>query len=230
MSQLLLLSNSGVHGEEYLAWAEEAIAELLEGMRTVAFVPYALHDLDAYTATARRKFESMGFELRAVHEAETPAAGVREADAVFVGGGNTFRLLTRLHQTGLIDAIRKRVREGMRYIGSSAGTNVACPTIKTTNDMPIVHPPTFEALGLVRFQINPHYLDPDPASKHMGETREQRIREFHEMNDAPVVALREAAFLRVDGDSVRLGGRTGARLFRRGADPTEHLPGEMLEL
>jgi dipeptidase E len=148
---------------------------------------------------------------------------------MFIGGGNTFRLLTLLHEKALIAPIRKRVAAGMPYMGSSAGTNVASPTIKTTNDMPIVYPPTFDALNLVPFQINPHYLDPDPASKHQGETREQRIREFHEMNETPVVGLREPALIRIDGARAELLGDAGARLFKRGSQPVELATGDRLD-
>jgi dipeptidase E len=144
------------------------------------------------------------------------------AEAVFVGGGNTWRLLKALYEMDLLALIRARVLEGsLLYAGASAGSNVAGPTIKTTNDMPIVETPSLQALGLVSFQINPHYLDPDPASKHMGETRETRLREFHEENDTPVVGLREGAILRVEGESIVLKGQAGARLFRRGQEPVE---------
>jgi dipeptidase E len=151
-----------------------------------------------------------------------------EAEAVFVGGGNTFRLLARLQQAGLVETLRDRVAAGMRYMGASAGTNLACPTIRTTNDMPVVQPVDFVALGLVPFQVNPHYLDPDPASAHMGETREERIREYLEENDAPVVGLREGSWIAVEGAVARLEGPRPARLFRRGRDPEEIDPGSDL--
>ncbi|HEV8204841.1 MAG TPA: dipeptidase PepE, partial [Pyrinomonadaceae bacterium] len=147
----------------------------------------------------------------------------------FIGGGNTFRLLKTLYEFDLIDVIRERVDAGMPYIGSSAGSNMACPTIRTTNDMPIVQPPSFNALGLVTFQINAHYLDPDPNSKHMGETREERINQFHEENEMPVVGLREGAMLRIENGETILRGSTGARIFRRGLEPIEILPGARLD-
>ena len=143
------------------------------------------------------------------------------ADAIFTGGGNTFRLLKTLYERDLLDVIRTRVRGGVPYIGSSAGTNIACPTIKTTNDMPIVFPPSFDALGLVDFQINPHYLDPDESSTHKGETREQRILEFLEENDTMVVGIREGSALRVENGMATLVGDKPARVFRRGRDPEE---------
>lgn len=224
MTRLLLLSNSTIHGEGFLDWAEETIRGYMGERRRIAFVPFALQDQDGYANTARERLARMGFVVESVHEGD-PRETVRAADAVFVGGGNTFRLLTRLIETGLVEEIRRAVGGGTSYIGSSAGTNVACPTIKTTNDMPIIYPPSFDALGLIPFQINPHYLDPDPSSKHMGETREQRIREFHEMNETPVLGLREGSWLRIENGDVNLGGRRGARLFRRGAEPREFEPG-----
>jgi dipeptidase E len=164
--------------------------------------------------------------VRSVHETPEPARAVAEAEAVFVGGGNTFRLLKALWEFRVLDAIRERVASGMPYLGSSAGSIVAGPTIRTTKDMPIVQPPSFEALGLVEFQISPHFLDPDPASRHMGETQEERISQFHEEADVPVAGLREGAMLRVTGASVVLKGGAGARLFRRGASPLEARPVE----
>jgi dipeptidase E len=171
----------------------------------------------------------MGLGLDAIHLALDPREAVDEASGIFIGGGNTFRLLKALYDHDLVDGIRRRVEAGTPYLGTSAGTNVACVSIKTTNDMPIVYPPTFEALGLVPFQINPHYLDPDPASKHQGETREQRIREFHEMNETPVLGLREPAFLRIDDGRGDLLGKAGARLFRKGRAPVELATGHRLD-
>ncbi|MCU1245647.1 MAG: peptidase dipeptidase [Acidobacteria bacterium] len=148
-----------------------------------------------------------------------------DAEAVFVGGGNTFRLLRTLHRRSLVEPIRELVRAGMPYLGSSAGTNVAAPTIKTTNDMPIVEVPSLDGFGFVPFQINPHYLDPSPASTHMGETREERISDYLEENDIPVIGLREGSALRAEQGSVRLVGERTARLFRRGQPPAELAPG-----
>jgi len=157
-----------------------------------------------------------------------PIDDLRNADAVFVGGGNTFRLLKTLYERDLLAPIRDRVRAGLPYLGSSAGTVIAAPTIKTTNDMPIVEPPSFAALGLVKFQMNPHYLDPDPLSTHKGETREERIREFLEENDVPVVGLREGSILRVEDGTTTLLGTKTARIFRRGEEPLEAEPGMLV--
>ena len=227
--RVLLISNSTLHGGGYLGHCEAELRDFLAAVSRVLFIPYALFDHDAYAAVARGRFEELGLKLDSVHESEDPRRAVAEAEAVFIGGGNTFRLLTRLYAEELVEPIRSRVAQGMPYVGSSAGSNVACRTIKTTNDMPIIEPPSFDALALVPFNLNPHYLDPDPGSTHMGETREQRIREFHEENDWPVVGLREGALLRIEGGTAKLKGSTGGRLFRRGEEPSELAPGERLD-
>jgi dipeptidase E len=219
--ELLLLSNSTDHGSPYLAHARETITGFVPARGTLAFVPYALADHDGYTEVVRTALAPAGITVRGVHAGGDPVAALRGADAVFVGGGNTFRLLRDLYATGLRDALRTAVRGGLPYMGASAGTNMAGPTIRTTNDMPIVAPPSFAALDLVPFQLNPHYVDPVPGGTHMGETREQRLTEFLECNDVPVLGLREGTWLRVADGSARLGGPLDARLFRRGAAPRE---------
>ena len=196
MSRVLLISNSTLFGSGYLDHAETEIRDFLGNAKRVLFIPFALYDRDAYTETARARFEKMGYELTSIHNPLDRFQAIAETEAIFTGGGNTFRLLKTLYDQYLLGPIRQRVAEGMPYIGSSAGSNIAGPTIRTTNDMPIVQPPSFDALSLVSFQINPHYLDPDPNSKHMGETREKRIAEFLEENDTPVLALREGAMAR----------------------------------
>jgi len=227
--RLLLISNSTLHGSGYLDHAERQIRDFLVGAPPVLFVPFALFDRDAYAEQARRRFDTMGLSLAGIHRAADPRRAVLEAKALFIGGGNTFRLLKTLQDLSLLESIRRRVAEGMPYIGSSAGSVVSSPSIRTTNDMPIVEPSSLEALGLVSFQINAHYLDPDPASTHMGETREERLRQFHEENATPVVGLREGTMLWIEGDSVRLLGVAPARIFRRGQDPMEVPPGSALE-
>jgi dipeptidase E len=171
----------------------------------------------------------LGVRVVGLHTVSNPRAAVAKADVLYVGGGNTFRLLRAVQSLGLLATVRRRVAAGeLRYLGSSAGTNHACPTIRTTNDMPIVEPRSFEAFGLVPFQINPHYLDADPTSTHMGETREQRLVQFLEENDVPVLALREGAWLRRRGQKLTLHGTSDARLFRRGKPATEYSPGKDL--
>lgn len=227
--KLLLISNSTLYGSGYLDHAESEIRDFVGDVKRVLFVPYALQDRDAYAATAITRFAKMGYELSSIHTAKHPQRAVKDTEAIFIGGGNTFRLLKTLYDHDLLEIIRRRVREGMPYIGSSAGSNVAAPTIKTTNDMPIVEPPSFDALGLVWFQINPHYLDTDPSSTHMGETREQRLLQYLEENDTPVAALREGAMLRIENGETLLKGSSGARIFRRGLEPVEMSAGEQID-
>lgn len=227
--RLLLISNSTLHGSGYLDHAEQEIRDVLGAKEGVLFVPFALHDRDEYAAQARKRFAAMGYALNSIHEAPDPKAAISEAEAIFVGGGNTFRLLNSLYELDLLDQIRERVETGMLYIGSSAGSVIAAPTIRTTNDMPIVEPSSFNSLGLISFQINAHYLDPDPNSTHMGETREVRIIQFLEDNETPVVGLREGCMIRVEQGVHMLKGRTNARIFRRGKEPVELSPGSTLD-
>lgn len=222
--RLLLISNSTVYGRGYLDHAEAEIRDLLTGAKHVVFVPFALYDRTAYTARARQRLQAMGMELTSVHDVSNPGRAIDDAEAIFIGGGNTFRLLKGIYDFGLRDRIREKVASGTRYIGSSAGSIVACPSLKTTKDMPIVQPPSFEALGLVPFQISPHYLDPDPSSTHMGETQEERILQFLEENEEAVVGLREGSMLRVSDGVVTLKGPHSARIFRRGEKPEELAP------
>ena len=228
--RILLISNSTLHGSGYLDHAETEIRSSLGHLKRVLFVPYALFNRDKYAATAQQRFEKMGYALTSVHTASDPVQAVNETDAIFIGGGNTFRLLKALYDNELLGPIRERVANGMPYIGSSAGSNVAGPTIRTTNDMPIVQPPSFDALGLVSFQLNPHYLDADPNSTHMGETREERIMQFLEENETPVIGLREGAMLRIENGTTTLRGSSGARIFRRGETPEEVVPGVELDI
>jgi len=223
--RLLLISNSYSHGANYLDHCAEAIASFLEDAQEVFFVPFAKHssNWEANTNTARERFAEFGVQLHSIldlnHEARDP-----HTTAFFVGGGNTFRLLSTLYVKGLTRFIAENVMSGVPYIGASAGSNVACPTIMTTNDMPIVQTSTLEAMGLVPFQINAHYLDADPESTHKGETREERITEFHEENSVPVIGLREGSWLRVEDELVMLEGTTGAVLFRRDQTPEACTP------
>jgi dipeptidase E len=228
--RILLISNSTLYGSGYLDHAEAEIRSFLGDLKRVLFVPYALFDRDKYAATAQQRFEKMGYELASAHTTSDPVQAVNETDAIFIGGGNTFRLLKALYDNELVGPIRERVASGMPYIGSSAGSNVAGPTIRTTNDMPIVQPPSFDALALVSFQLNPHYLDADPTSKHMGETREERIIQFLEENETPVIGLREGAMLRIENGNTTLRGSSGARIFRRGKTPEEVVPGAQINL
>ena len=230
--RLVLLSNSTNHGGGYLDHAAAAIAGLFLGARRIAFVPFALQDQAGYVERARDRLRAFGLETVSVEEGAAGRRAIEQSDGVFVGGGNTFRLLDRLQRSEMVALLGARARAGMPYLGSSAGTVIAAPTMQTTNDMPIVQPASFAALGLVPFQINCHYLDPEPDSTHMGETRETRLREFLEENATPVVGLREGSWLEVETAPlaaagappalrVILAGPRPARIFRRGADPAE---------
>jgi dipeptidase E len=228
-NRVLLISNSTLYGSGYLDHAAAEICDFLGRVKSVLFVPYALYDRDAYASLAQKRFEKMGFDLTSIHTASDPIRALNDTQAVFIGGGNTFRLLKALYDFHLIEQLRRRVAEGMPYVGSSAGSNVAGPTIKTTKDMPIVQPPSFQALGLVPFQISPHFLDPDPNSTHMGETQEERILQFLEENDTTVAGLREGAMVRVENGLTTLKGSSGARIFRKGLEPVEVQPGAQFD-
>ena len=227
--RVLLISNSTLYGSGYLDHAENEIRSFLGSVTGVLFVPHALYDRDAYASMARDRFQKMGYGLESIHTATNAKQAVNEAEAIFIGGGNTFRLLKALYELDVLQVIRRKVSEGMPYIGSSAGSNVAGPTIKTTKDMPIVQPPSFDALHLVPFQISPHFLDPDPNSTHKGETQEERILQFLEENDTPVAGLREGAMVRAENGSYILKGSSGARIFRKGHEPVETMPGQKLD-
>jgi dipeptidase E len=228
MARLLLISNSTSHGSGYLDHAEAEITDFISKRVRLVFIPHALHDRRSYTVQAECRFREMGLEFTSAHDVSNPSRAIEQAEIIFIGGGNTFRLLHELQRNQLIEPIRRTVRAGTPYIGSSAGSIVACPSLKTTKDMPVVQPLSFEALSLVTFQISPHYLDPDPNSTHMGETQEQRILQFLEENEEPVVGLRECSILRVEGDAVTLKGPHSARIFRRGTHPIEAPPGSDL--
>lgn len=208
-----------LHAGGDAASARPAVIDHLRGARRAVMIPYAQSDHDRATAWFAEWLAPHGIEIAGVHTGADPAAAIAGAEAIFVTGGNSFRLVSALHRLSLIDPVRAAIDGGIPYFGASAGANVACPTIRTTNDMPIVQPPSFAAFNLVPFQINPHYIDPPPPEARIGETREERLIEFLEENEATVVALREQSWLEVDGPSMRLRGTGGAVLFRRGAEP-----------
>jgi dipeptidase E len=217
---LLIVSTSTVYGKPYLSYLKEECADFFTNAPKILFIPFARPggmSHDAYTAKAKEVFASWGFEMRGAHEFADAQEGCRWADGFFTGGGNTFVLAKTLHESGYFNAIDSAVREGKPYMGTSAGCNMTGLSICTTNDMPIVYPPSFNAWGWVPFNINPHYLDPLEGSRHMGETRETRIKEFHQFNDQPVYGLREGSWIRVHGKSLELKGEHSARLFKQGA-------------
>ena len=228
--RLLLLSNSANPGEPYLAWPVPHLRDFLGAGARLFFVPYAgvRMSADAYAAAVRKALAPLGVSVVGAHETPNPCAELARADAIAVGGGNTFQLLAQLYANALVGPIRERVSAGVPYVGWSAGTNVACPTIMTTNDMPIVEPPSFAALALVPFQINPHYTEAR-LPNHGGETRPERIAEFLEINRAArVVGLREGSGLRLEGDRLSLLGTSAAVVFRYGDPPREARPGDDL--
>ena len=222
-----LLGSGGFRTPERIAFLTGHMRSHFGAVERVLFVPYALADHDKYVATLVERGLHAGYTLDGIHRHADPKKAMRAAQAIYIGGGNTFRLLNALYERDLLDEIRARVHAGIPYLGISAGTNVACPTIMTTNDMPIVQPPRLQALGLVPFQINPHYFlgqtfvkTGDDIVPHFGETRDDRIREFHEMNETPVLGLWEGGILRVQDGAVRLEG-AAARLFLRGKEPVD---------
>ena len=228
--RLLLISNSTNAGEEYLKYPIGDIADFLGCVDRVLFIPYAAvsFSYDEYAEKVQRRFDEIGIGVRSIHLEADPVRAVMEAEAVVVGGGNTFALIKKMQEQGLLEPLRDRLAEGMPYVGWSAGSNVACPTIRTTNDMPIVEPESFRAIGAVGFQINPHYLDANPEG-HAGETREQRIEEFIAANrEVYVAGLREGCMLRVEGDGMQLKGPRPLRIFRYGEAPREVQPGDDL--
>lgn len=228
--RLLLLSNSTNAGEPYLEYPKKNIKVFLSPIGEVMFVPYAAvtFSYDDYLQKVRERFAEIGIDVRSVHTEQDPARALSQAQAIVVGGGNTFHLLKTMQEQGLIDVIRKRVSEGVPYVGWSAGSNVACPTIGTTNDMPIVQPASFKAAGLIPFQINPHYLGTH-CKGHAGETREQRIEEYLAANpDMYVAGLREGCILQLEGCVLSLVGQHSVRIFRHGQPPREISPGKDL--
>jgi dipeptidase E len=226
--QLLLVSSSRCHPHGYLDHCEAEVRRLFAGLTEILFIPYARpsgQTHEQYTTAARERFERMGLGLKGIHEFADRRAALAAAQGVFIGGGNTFVLLRDLYEFDLIDTLRERMVAGMPYLGTSAGTNVAGLSIGTSNDMPIVHPPSFAALGMVPFNINPHFPMNKPDPTHQGESREDRIGEFHVFNPQPVVALHEDGMLRIEGPQVKLIGQRPALVFRQGQEVVAVEPG-----
>lgn len=227
MKRALLASTSTLYKEEYLSYIIPQIHSFFEEVTQVLFLPYArpggiTHE--EYSALAQKGFKKAGIKLKGIQEYPNPVEAVKNAEAIFTGGGNTFLLVSELYRHKLMQLLQQRVSEGTPYMGSSAGTNIAGLTMQTTNDMPIVYPPSFKTLGIVPFNINPHYLDLDKNSRHKGETRETRIKEFHKLNTQPVVGLREGSWLEVKDNKITLKGRLSARIFKAEKIPYEMEP------
>ncbi len=228
---MIIASTSTVHGSGYLAYILDELASLYKDTEEILFIPYArpggiTHD--EYTAIAAKAFKTIGKTVRGVHEFDNPNEAVTNAKGIFTGGGNTFLLVSQLYKTQVIVSLREAIFNGIPYLGTSAGSNICGLTMQTTNDMPIIYPPSFKTLGTIPFNINPHYLDPVEGDTHMGETRETRIKEFHKFNTLPVVGIREGSWIRVVGDSITLAGLHSARIFEHDKTPYELASGKEL--
>lgn len=224
MRKLIIASTSTLHGSEYLEYILDELTMFFKNSDTILFIPYARPggiSHENYTEKVAEAFAKINKIVKGIHEFDNPVEAVKNAQAIFVGGGNTFVLTNQLYKNSLIAPLQTAIKTGTPYLGTSAGSNICGLTIKTTNDMPIVYPPSFNALAIVPFNINPHYLDPDTNSKHMGETRETRIQEFHNFNTPPVVGLREGSWLKINGNSIILNGHLSARIFEQNKAPYE---------
>ncbi|MFT7898814.1 dipeptidase PepE [Tenacibaculum ascidiaceicola] len=224
MKKLIVASTSTVHGSGYLEYILPTLTNFFKEASTILFIPYARASgktYDEYTDIARKAFATINKEVKGIHEFDNPKEAVQQAEAIFTGGGNTFELVNQLYKNDIIPDLTKAVENGTPYLGTSAGSNICGVTMMNTNDMPIVYPPSFTTLGFIPFNINAHYLDPNPDSTHMGETRETRIKEYHIFNETPVLGLREGSWLEVNGDSIMLRGNYTARLFKQGKEAEE---------
>lgn len=227
MKKLIIASTSTVHGGSYLDYLLPVLENHFKDCREIIFIPYARPggiSHDDYTENVRMAFAKINKTVKGLHEFDNPAEGIQKAEGIFTGGGNTFLLVSQLYTNNVMDILAQTVEKGTPYLGSSAGSNITGLTMQTTNDMPIIYPPSFKTLGLIPFNLNPHYLDPDMSSKHMGETRETRIKEFHAFNTTPVLGLREGSWLEVTGERIILKGSLTARLFQQNKSPEELTP------
>ena len=233
MKNILIASTSTLHGSGYLEYLLDELAHFFKSADTILFIPYARPSgisHDDYTSKVAEAFAIVGKNVKGIHEFENAIEAVKNAKGIFVGGGNSFVLVNQLYKNNLIEILKDVVNSGTPYLGTSAGSNICGLTINTTNDMPIVYPPSFKTLGFVPFNINHHYLDPDTNSKHMGETRETRIKEFHAFNTQPVIGLREGSWLYVTDSSIKLKGTLKARIFEYNKEPYEVSSGTELHL
>lgn len=231
MKQIIIASTSTVHGGQYLDYLLDTLKIHFKDTEEVIFIPYARPSgitHDQYTQKARNAFNKIKKKLIGLHTFNNPKEAIKNAKGIFVGGGNTFVLVNALYKFNVIESLQDAIKNGTPYLGTSAGSNICGLTMNTTNDMPIVYPPSFKTLGFVPFNINPHYLDPDPNSKHMGETRETRIKEFHQFNTQPVVGLREGSWIEVKDDNLQLKGSLQARIFEHNQEPYEIDPDSFL--
>ena len=233
MRKLIIASTSTIYGSGYLEYLLPTLTSFFEGVATLLFIPYARPggiSYDTYTKIAAKAFATINIKVQGIHEFENPIKALQEAQAIFTGGGNTFELLNQLYQHDLITELKSVLENGTPYLGTSAGSNICGVSIRNTNDMPVVYPPSFKALETIAFNINAHYLDPVKGSTHMGETRETRIQEFHVYNDTPVLGLREGSWLEVMDQKITLKGALQARLFQKNQLPLELASGSEIAL
>ena len=231
MKNLVVASSSTLYGQSYLEYLLPTLQELFGSRKKILFIPFARPggiSHDDYTAIAQKALGKINAVVRGIHTFSNPKKAIQQSQGFFTGGGNTFLLVKQLHDLNLMDVLATKIKTGTPYLGTSAGSNICGLNMKTTNDMPIVYPKSFNTLGILPFNINPHYLDPDKQSSHMGETREQRIKEFHYQNNTPVIGLRESSWLRVKGGDILLEGPLNARVFEAEKSPYEILPGTSL--
>ena len=224
MKSIIIASTSTLHEGSYLEYLLPTLQVHFKNCKSILFIPYARPggiSHDEYTQKAAQAFASINIKLQGIHEFESPENALKNAEGIFTGGGNTFLLVTQLYKNNIMQLLAETVKNGTPYLGTSAGSNICGLSMQTTNDMPIIYPPSFQTLGLIPFNLNPHYLDPDLNSKHMGETRETRIKEFHAFNSIPVLCLREGSWLEVKGEKITLKGSLQARLFLQNETPTE---------
>jgi len=224
MKNCIIASNSTLYGENYLDYLLPELKLHFENCKSILFIPFAQPSglsYDEYTNKVSTAFAKLNIAVKGIHEFENPKTAIEEAEGIFTGGGNTFLLVFQLYKNKVMDTLATAIKTGTPYLGCSAGSNICGLTIQTTNDMPIVYPPSFQTLGIVPFNINPHYLDADLQLKHNGETREMRIKEYHFLNSPPVLGLREGSWLEVKGDKITLKGGLPARLFQKNAAPEE---------
>lgn len=224
MKSIIIASTSTIHGSGYLDYLLEELQDHYKSVNEILFIPYArpggISHTD-YTSIVSKAFNTIGKTVKGIHEFENAAEAVKNAQGIFVGGGNTFVLVSQLYRNKVLLPIKEAVKKGTPYLGTSAGSNICGLTMNTTNDMPIMYPPSFKTLGLVPFNINPHYLDPIEGSTHMGETRATRIKEFHAYNNQPVIGIREGSWIAVEGDKLTLKGTLQARIFEYNKEPYE---------
>lgn len=224
MKSIIIASTSTLHEGSYLEYLLPTLKSHFQNCKSILFIPFARPggiSHDDYTVKVAQAFASINIEVKGIHEFESAENAIKNAEGIFTGGGNTFLLVTQLYKHNIMQILSETVKNGTPYLGTSAGSNICGLSMQTTNDMPIVYPPSFQTLGLIPFNLNPHYLDPDTQSKHMGETRETRIKEFHSFNAIPVLGLREGSWLEVKGNKVTLKGNLSARLFKQNESPVE---------